>query len=410
MGDVAMGGPNESSLRNGNILLGSQFISDFGEQITAAILALCILDITKSTSKVGLVYFISTIGFLLFTFLGGYLGDRISKKKILIYSDLSRGIVVLLMIFALQSRSMILIYVASFFLAMLGALHRPVKFGLWAESLPRHYHERYNCLSELSTHSSVIIAPLVASLLLVNQQITMGFCFNASTFVICALVISAFFAGNNTVIVEHKNTRDHFAGFKLICGDRNLWKYVTYDAIQMLAHGAFNATFLVLAQRDFGWNKTQYSFHLTIAAGFAVFGAMLGAWQYVAQIDSAKKLIGCTAISAISLAMVLYFKVFPLSSVLFGFCEAAAIIAMIVTKTKVQMHAQQMYSKAISSILAARLILIKAATLVGAGACLLVEHFLQLEATLWIFLAPLAMGFLPLLPEMKRALDERWAH
>jgi hypothetical protein len=74
---------------------------------------------------------------------------------------------------------------------------------------------------------------------------------------------------------------------------------------------------------------------------------------------------------------------------------------MIVTKTKAQMHAQQMYDQSISSILAARLILIKTATLIGAGSCLFFERLLHLEATLWIFLVPLALGILPLLAHTK---------
>ncbi len=399
---VEMAAPNEPSLRNGNILLGSQFISDFGDQITAAILALSILDITQSTSRVGLVYFVSTVGFLLFTFFGGYLGDIISKKKILIYSDLGRGIVVLLMIVALHMKSIALIYVTSFLLSMLSALHRPVKFGLWAESLPRHHHERYNCFSELSTHASIILGPLIASFLLTHERVDMGVCVNAATFVACALMISLLFKGHNTVVAGHKNYRDHFVGFKLIRGDRELGKYVVYDAMQMLAYGAFNATFLVLAQRDFGWSKAQYSVHLTIAAGFAVLGAALGAWRYIANLNATRKLIGCTIISALSLAMVLYTKTFPLSSLLFGICEAAAIIAMVVTKTKVQIQAHRVHDQFISSILAARLILIKAATLFGAGACLLIDRFIQLEATLWIFLAPVALGFLPFIPISKK--------
>lgn len=78
-------------------------------------LALCLLDITNSTREVGLVYFINTVGFILFTILGGYLGDRISKRTILCYSDLGRGIFVLAMIAAIAVKSMALIYCLHFF-------------------------------------------------------------------------------------------------------------------------------------------------------------------------------------------------------------------------------------------------------------------------------------------------------
>src|SRR5262245_52997701 len=102
--------PQNDSTYQAKILLGLQSLSDFGDQITHGLLALCLLDITKSTSKVGLVYFITTLGYLLFTLLGGILGDRISKRNILFLSDLGRGFVVIFIIFALKEQSIILIY------------------------------------------------------------------------------------------------------------------------------------------------------------------------------------------------------------------------------------------------------------------------------------------------------------
>lgn len=386
--------PHESSSKKGNTLLGLQVLSDFGDQITAALLALSILDITKSTTQVGLVYFINTIGFILFTILGGYLGDRISKKNILYYSDMGRGLVVLLMIVALFIKSIVLIYFASFFLSLLSSIHRPVKFSLWAQSIPKNRLELYNCFSELSTHSSVIIGPIIASFLVAQTLTNWGFVLDALTFFTCAFIFSAIITDQPTTKpIQHSG--DLFTGLKIIFQDKILFRYISYDAIQMLAHGAFNATFLVLAQRDFGWSKTEYSYYLSITAGFAIFGATLGTVKYIANANATVKLICCTIISALSLGLVLYFKTFMICALLLGICNTVAIIAMIVTKTKAQMQGQSYYSEHLSSILAMRTVVIKSATLLGSGACLAITNFLNLETTLWFFLIPLAVGFLP---------------
>lgn len=391
-----MSAPNEPSLRNSNTLLALQVISDFGDQITAALLALSVIDITKSTSAVGLVYLISTFGFVFFTFLGGYLGDRVGKKKILFYSDLGRGFVVLIMISALYAKSISLIYVASFLLSMLGSLHRPVKLSLWSMSVPRDRHEIYNCFSELSTHSSVIVGPLIAGLLLAHNIANWGFAFDALTFFICAFIFLIAVSDQPSSSRMFQTNSDVFAGFKLIFRNRNLNKFILYDCIHMVTHGAFNATLLVLMQRDYGWSKSEYSYHLAIAAAFAVGGATLGVWKYFANLSAVVRLASCTTLTIVFLALMLHYKTFPLASIFFGICNAVAVISIVISKTKVQMFANQSHAESLTSILAARSILIKATTLFGAGSCLVVENFYNLETTLWIFLLPLLFGLLPL--------------
>ncbi len=105
-----------SDLRQARFFLILQFISDFGDQITAALLAIYLLDITNSTDQVGLVYVFTTAGYVIFIFVGGLLGDRFSRRNILVFSDFLRGAVVLLMIVAVQTKSIGLIYATSFFL------------------------------------------------------------------------------------------------------------------------------------------------------------------------------------------------------------------------------------------------------------------------------------------------------
>lgn len=399
---------NEPPARQGKIILGLQIISDLGDQITAALLALSIIDITKSTTKVGLVYFISTIGFVLFTFLGGYLGDRVGKRQILFYADFCRGFVVLCMIAALSMKSLALIYLASFFLSMLGSLHRPIRLSLWASSVPKNRHELFNCFSELSTHTSLIMGPLIASFLLANGYVNWGFAIDAMTFFLCAFTFLAIVSDSSAAPQKVRTNSDLFIGFKLIFRDQELGKYVSFDAIQMFTHGAFNATLIVLLQRDFLWSKSAYSYHLSIAAAFAVAGAALGLWKSFSCLSAAIKLAGCNIATALSLALMLHYKTFPLASIFFGICNTAAVVIMVVGKTKVQMHASNAYHESLTSILAARSILIKAATLLGTASCLIIERFTGLEFSLWLFLTPLALGFLPILNDLRQNFLEKF--
>lgn len=394
-----MSASNKSSIQKANTLLGLQFVSDFGDQITAALLALLVVDITNSTSKVGFVYVLNVVGFLVFTLFGGYLGDRFSKRQTLFCADIGRGLVVLLMIAAIYNKSMGLIYLSSFLLSMLSSIHRPIRLGIWSRSVPHNRHELYNCFSELSTHSSLIVGPLIASLLLTYGQQSVGFALDALTFFICGLTFLNILSDKSD---SKPNTVQGgvFDGFKLIFSDQELRKYVSFDAIQMLTHGAFNATLLILLQRDFGFSKAEYSFHLAIAAIFSVAGALLGASRYIASLSIKTRLVGCNLITALTLVLMLYFKTFPLASIFFGICNTAFVVMNIVTKTRAQMRASHAYPTSLSSILAARSIVIKFTTLCGVALCLVTERFLSLEATLWLCIAPLLLAFFPIIQDV----------
>lgn len=388
---------NNPSICKAKTLLSLQFLSDFGDQIFIALMALCLLDITQSAGKVGLVYFITTVGYIVFTLVGGAIGDKLSKRNILFYSDIGRGIVVLLMILALKEKSIFLIYCTSFLLSVLGSLHRPVKLGIWTENIPSHKLESYNSLSELSIQASSILGPLIASFFIMKQWTNFGFAIDAVAFFICAIVFTKIVsARKNPVDPNQTNSkRDFLKGFLIIFKRPEISKYIAYDAIQMIGFGAFNATFLVLAQRDFGWSKGDYSYHLSIVAIFATLGAFLGATRYVAKIDPTAKLISCALLSAVALGSVLHIQVFPWSSLLVGICDGLAVLTMAVTRTRVQLIAKNDYPNSLSSIIAARFIIIKGATLLGTGSCLLIDDFLSLEATLALFVIPIGLSCLP---------------
>lgn len=385
-------------LNKANTLLGLQFLSDFGDQITVALLAACILDITNSTEKVGLVYFVSTLGYIVFTLVGGFIGDRLSKRNILLYSDLGRGFVVLLMIFALREKSISLIYCTSFLLAILGSLHRPVKLSIWAEVIPERSLERYNSLSEFSIQASAIVGPVIASFFLLREWTSFGFAIDAMTFFVCAIAFACIVT-REKIRVERPAEglkRNFLRGFSFILFDREMFKYVAYDSIQMIGFGAFNATFLVLAQRDFGWSKADYSYHLSILAILTTLGAFLGATNFVAKMEHITKLTVCALLSAGALGLALHVESFPLASIFIGLCDGFSVFTMAVTKTKVQLNAKKYFPEHLTSIIAARFIVIKIATLLGIGASLIVDDFLNLKATLALFLIPIGLSILPL--------------
>lgn len=383
------------SFDKANALLSLQFLSDFGDQITSTLLALIVLDITRSTESVGFVYVFNILGFIAFTLIGGMLGDVLERRRILCFCDIGRGLVVLLLIIAINERSLIFIYTTSFLLSIFGSLHGPVKLSCWAEAIPRSYLERYNSLSQLSLQSSSILGPLIASFFVLRNWASFGFFVDALTFFTCAFVFSRI-ALCTPASGERVIKRDFLHGIKIIFHTTDIKKYIAYDALQMLGFGAFNATFLVLAQRDFGFSKAQYSLHLTIVAILTAIGALLGAARKMENVNPTTKLTACAILSSLALYVAMIMRSFPISSFLVGICDALIVITMAVARTKVQLIAIRLHPEYLSSILAGRSVILKGATLLSVALCLVAADILTLKTTLTLLIIPIALSFIPL--------------
>src|SRR5690606_3493061 len=152
-----------------------------------------------------------------------------------------------------------------------------------------------------------------------------GFFVDALTFFTCALVFSRI-ALQTQEGAEKTIKRDLLQGIKLIFHTTTIKKYIAYDAFQMLGFGAFNATFLVLAQRDFGFSKSQYSAHLTIVALLTAIGALLGATRKIEQINPTTKLTACAIFSGLALYIAIAMHSFPMSSFFVGICDALIVL------------------------------------------------------------------------------------
>src|SRR5690606_14257638 len=109
-------------------------------------------------------------------------------------------------------------------------------------------------------------------------------------------------------------------------------------------------------------SKIDYSYHLSFVAALTAVGALVGALPSITKINATGKLVGGALISAIAFFVALKIKSFPISSLLIGICDGIAVLTIATTRTKIQLFAKNEYPEFISSILAARGIIIKAAT------------------------------------------------
>ena len=118
-----------SVLRNRNFLLlfSGKIISQLGDQVYAFALSWYILDLTKSSLQMAIFLIVDTLVVAIVSPFGGIVADRLNRKRILVWMDVMRGIVVLLSAFLLYSHilQIWMIYVSAVFLGFCGSLFSP---------------------------------------------------------------------------------------------------------------------------------------------------------------------------------------------------------------------------------------------------------------------------------------------
>ena len=162
-------------------------ISQLGNWIYLIALNVYIWQLTESPAAVALLYMIGPAvriasGF----FVGSYI-DRWDKKKIVVASDIARGIIVCLMPFATD---VWLIYVLVAFTNLAGTFFGPSSTYLITKIVRDEDKQRFNAVHSTLSSGSFMIGPALGGAILAISSIGVAMWINGLTFFVCAVVLA----------------------------------------------------------------------------------------------------------------------------------------------------------------------------------------------------------------------------
>src|SRR5215213_11026789 len=175
--------------RDFRLLFGAQIISLLGSGVTTVGLALFAYQLTggdAATAVIGSALFLRILAFLIFSQPAGVIADRISRKTILITTDVLRfG---LLALFPLITEVW-QIYLLIFLINAVTAFFTPT----YEASIPeivgeKHYVEALS-YSRVAVNVEAFAAPALAGLLVALMGVRWVFWFDAATYLVSALLV-----------------------------------------------------------------------------------------------------------------------------------------------------------------------------------------------------------------------------
>ncbi|MBY9079826.1 MFS transporter [Paenibacillus sp. HN-1] len=173
-----------------NRLFAAGLINGIGARFSQVAMLSLVLKLTGSGMAVGLSLGLSLLPNLLFAPLGGLLGSRLSRKRILIAADLARIPFALAFLLVDGAGMLWLLYAGSFMLAAGEAVYAPVRKSAIPLLAGPKTLQRVNAMEQLMTGCVLVLGALTGGLVSYWFGPDTAFVLNAASFLGAAVIIS----------------------------------------------------------------------------------------------------------------------------------------------------------------------------------------------------------------------------
>ena len=248
-----------------------QIVSNFGDALTHLTLILLINRITGgSTSAIALLLVALALPQAVIGLFAGVVVDRLDRKRIMVVSDILRGVLVLAFIIvgAGATESLWPLYVIAALHASVGAFFAPARSATIPNIVPREGLLSANSLSQISFVLFRVLGTAAAGLIIgLSQLFWPAFIIDAVSFFISAVLISQLRlpvkkAKNGVRLPLSQNIRsaanELVEGLAVIAGSRALLGTLVAAGVAMLGIGAVNVLLPPYIVNDIGLSETWF--------------------------------------------------------------------------------------------------------------------------------------------------------
>jgi len=269
-------------LRNRNFLalwLG-QVISQIGDSFTFLALLITVNKLTGSTVSMGMMVISLTLPQLLFSFLAGVIVDRLDRKKIMIFSDLVRGLLVLAFLAVHSAEQTYIFYVVGFLVSTVSVFFWPARTAM----IPRIVEGEAkllsaNALSQTIRVAAMLIGPALAGFLIAWLGTSLAFVVDSVTYLASAIALMTITTCGETMDEARIGIRmmwQRFTeGFSYISRHSTVLGMIVTLMVALLGVGAIEVLFVPYLQREFGLGPEGLGFTQTAQGVGMLLGSVL---------------------------------------------------------------------------------------------------------------------------------------
>lgn len=270
------------SKRNFSLLTIGQFGSIVGDRISTAVfltIATAIVGTTQSSYQSSIVLVFQTLPFLIFGYLFGLMADLVQKRKILIFADIARAVVLVVLYF--HHESLLVLYACVFSIGLLTAMFTPAKKSILPFLVKRESLVFFNKFYAMIEIVAMMIGLFFGAFLLSKIGIGNALLFDASTYIFSMTLLFFLSYHDENEVLERKKRGSFRSEYKKYARDlREGWRYLLRNDnikfvilnlvfFHFLAVAVFSSSVIDFSIRTFDFGKDYL-----ISAGFD-FGDLL---------------------------------------------------------------------------------------------------------------------------------------
>jgi MFS family permease len=212
-------------------LLGGKFISFLGDQVYLLALPLIVLQITRSSVAMGLIAAVERIP-VFFQPVAGWIADTYNRKRILYIADLSRGVLLLLLVILYQINLLEFWHIAvgALLMGWLTQLHNAAGFAFLPHLVEKDRLHEANAWDEGMFQTAIVIGPALGGLLVSLTAPGIGLLLNAVSFFLTFWIITQISIQPDTSVKSfNRHTFIHTffteikEGFKHVYNTKIIW-------------------------------------------------------------------------------------------------------------------------------------------------------------------------------------------
>ncbi len=166
-----------------------QFISQIGDYLALIAALVVIQKLSGSVLWLGFTAMALTLPQLLFGLVGGVMADRFDRKKVMVASDILRGMAILLLIGAKSPRELFLFPLVGCFMSVAGAFFGPARNAVIPSIVSRDMLLTANGLLQASQMLAIIVGSSLAGLIIATLGPASAFILDSLTFFVSAWLI-----------------------------------------------------------------------------------------------------------------------------------------------------------------------------------------------------------------------------
>jgi MFS transporter, DHA3 family, macrolide efflux protein len=243
--------------RDFGFLFWGQMTSQIGDSLNRVALLWFVYQLTGSAMKMVMIGLLQTIPPLILSPLIGVYLDRANKKTVMVWVDIARTVLVLLipLLYAFDQLSLERLYAAVFLLAVVSTIFGPALSSSVPQLVRRDQLTAANALLQTTTNTGLLIGPLVSGIgiALIGSQNVLYV--DAVTFFISALCLMAVRLRPIDAITPGEGargtwTQELMAGVRFVCLEQTVLVLMVTAALYSLAASAFAFMLPVFAEQN----------------------------------------------------------------------------------------------------------------------------------------------------------------